>query len=120
MKGRRVPLLLLAGFMLPACGGGGGGGGGSSSHPVTISWTANRESAVNSVGGGYRVSISGQAPIDVPYVSPGPLAPTSVTTTLVTGSYTVTVIAYSALSSPAVPLGGSTSAASAPIVVHVP
>jgi hypothetical protein len=63
---------------------------------VTISWAANREAAVNTTGGGYTVAISGQTPIDVPYVS-GTTAPTSTTTTLLSGSYSVTVTAYSAL-----------------------
>jgi len=98
------------------------GGGGSSSpptlHTVTISWTANSETAVNRAGGGYTVNISGQPAIDVPYVS-GPLAPTSITTSLFTGNYTVTVVAYSALNPPG-GTNGSVSAASSSITVNVP
>ncbi|MEX2165147.1 MAG: hypothetical protein WD823_13040 [Sulfuricaulis sp.] len=98
------------------------GGGGSSSpptlHTVTISWTANPETAVNRAGGGYIVNISGQPAIDVPYVS-GPLAPTTTTTSLLTGNYTVTVVAYSTLNPPG-STSGSVSAASGPITVNVP
>ena len=98
------------------------GGGGSSStptlHAVTISWTANLEAAVNRAGGGYTVNISGQPSIDVPYIS-SPLAPTSTTTSLLTGNYTVTVVAYSSLNPPG-SSNGSVSAASSPITVNVP
>lgn len=93
-------LMALSALLLSACGGGGGGGGSSApvptSHTVTISWDANREAAVNTTGGGYTVAISGQPMIDVPYVS-GPATPTSTTATLMSGSYSVTVTAYSAL-----------------------
>lgn len=93
-------LMALSALLLSACGGGGGGGGPSApvptSHTVTISWVANREAAVNTTGGGYTVAISGQPTIDVPYVS-GPSTPTFITTTLMTGNYSVTVTAYSAL-----------------------
>lgn len=91
-----------------------GCGGGSSaptptSHTVNISWAANREAAVNSAGGGYTVAISGQSPINVPYVS-GLAAPTTIAATLMTGSYSVAVTAYSALNPP----GGSTGSTSVP------
>ena len=95
------------------------GGGGDSSpppvtvHAVTISWVSNGETAVNSLGGGYTVNIGTQTPINVPYVS-GLLAPTFTVVSLSTGTYTVSVVAYSALNS------GSTSAPSAPLTVIVP
>lgn len=93
-------------LLLSGCGSGSGGPQPTpTSHKVTISWDANREAAVNSAGGGYTVAISGQAPINVPYVT-GPAAPTTTTTTLMSGSYSVTVTAYSALTPPA---GGSGS-----------
>jgi hypothetical protein len=76
---------------------------------VTISWTQNRETGVNKAGGGYRIGINTQAPVDVPYVS-GPTAPTSTTLTLQPGSYTVTVVAYAALDAQ----GGATGSVSAP------
>jgi hypothetical protein len=69
-------------------------------HAVDVSWAPNREVAVNAPGGGYQVTIGplwgGPAtmpPIDVPYLS-GELAPTSLTTTLASGAYRVTVRAY--------------------------
>ncbi len=88
-------------------------------HSVTISWLPNREAAVNSPGGGYIVRISGQPAINCPYGLPTPcLTPTSVQVTLLTGTYSATVVAYSALNAPG---GfGSTSAPSAPLVVTVP
>ena len=98
-----VDLLVLA----AACGG--GDGNSSSPIPVTLSWDANRESAVNRAGGGYEVSISGQPPRDVPFTS-GALAPTSIAVELVPGTYTVTVRAYAALD----PQGGTTRTFSAP------
>jgi ABC-type glycerol-3-phosphate transport system substrate-binding protein len=96
-------LIALSALILTACGGGGGGGGSitpptPTSHTVNLSWTANREVAVNTTGGGYTVAISGQPTINVPYVS-GPTAPTSTSTTLMSGSYSVTVRGYSALNS---------------------
>jgi hypothetical protein len=108
--------------VLASCGGGGGGGGGSSAplgpRAVTLAWAPNHENGVNSAGGGYQVSISGQPTINVPYVS-GPTAPTSTVIPLPTGTYTVTVSAFAALDTQ----GGSTGSTSAPsqsIVVNVP
>src|SRR6266849_10356110 len=100
---RRVAAALVIGaaMVLCGCGGGGGGGGGSSppppvtNHTVTLAWAPNHEKGVNSTGGGYHVSISGQPTIDV--LSSGSTAPTSTVTTLQTGSYTVTVTAVAAL-----------------------
>lgn len=104
--------VFAAALFLSACGGGGGGGGAAAanSHTVDLSWTANRESAVNKAGGGYIVTIIGQTPITVPYVS-GATAPTTTSVTLMSGSYSVTVKAYSALNPPG-GSAGSTSAAS--------
>lgn len=94
---RRLILVGLSALLLPSCGGGGGSTAlAPTSHTVGISWTANREANVNSAGGGYKVAISGQPVIDLPYVA-GPTAPTSTSTTLMPGSYSVTVTAYSAL-----------------------
>lgn len=72
---------------------------------VTISWNANREKAVNSAGGGYRVyyssvnnfSIGSASALGAAYVS-GATAPTSVTTpALGSGTYYYRVVAYSTL-----------------------
>jgi hypothetical protein len=70
-----------------------------------VSWTANRERLVNSIGGGYRVyyssvptfNIANAAHVDVPYVN-GPLAPTSTTLpdNLGTGTFYIKIVAYSA------------------------
>jgi len=51
--------------------------------------------AVNSLGGGYTVAITGQALIDVPF--PYPASGPSATTTLMSGSYNAVVTAYSAM-----------------------
>jgi len=105
-------------FVLAGCGGGGGGSAPpGTSYTVTLAWSPNHEKGVNSLGGGYRVSISGQPAINV--LSTGSTAPTSVDTTLLTGTYTVTVTAFAALDAQ----GGSTgsvSAQSQSIVVRVP
>jgi hypothetical protein len=87
-------------------------------HTVTLAWAPNHEKGVNSAGGGYRVSISGQPTINVPYVS-GPTAPTSAVTTLQTGTYTVTVTAFAALDAQG-SSAGSASAPSQSIIVNVP
>lgn len=87
-------------------------------HTVTLAWAPNHEKGVNSTGGGYEVSISGQPTINVPYAS-GPTAPTSTVTALQTGTYTVNVRAYAALDAQ----GGSTGSLSAPsqsLTVNVP
>lgn len=99
-----VAVVLAVG--LTACGG---GGGSPSARAVTLTWEANHESGVNRAGGGYRVSISGQPTIDVPYTS-GPAAPTTTTVLLPRGGYTVTVRAYAALDAQ----GGTTGSLSAP------
>ncbi len=108
-------------MVLCGCGGGGGGGGSSpppvTNHTVTLAWAPNHEKGVNSTGGGYHVSISGQPTIDV--LSSGSTAPTSTVTTLQTGTYTVTVTAFAALDAQ----GGVTGSVSAPsqsLIVNVP
>lgn len=106
----RLILIGLSALLLSACIGGGGGSAPTpTQHTVTISWAANREAAVNTTGGGYKVAISGQPMIDVPYVS-GPTTPTTATATLMSGSYSVTVTAYSAL----IPPAGGTGSTSLP------
>ncbi len=71
---------------------------------IVVSWTANRDSAVNRAGGGYKVyfsttqgfAISGANVLNVPYVSGG-LAPTTATLTgLASGTYYIKVVPYSA------------------------
>ena len=87
-------------------------------HTVTLAWAPNHEKGVNTTGGGYHVSISGQATINVPYAS-GTSAPASAVTTLQTGTYTVTVTAFAALDAQ----GGSAGSLSAPsqsLIVNVP
>jgi len=86
-------LIAFSALMLSACGGSVSTPT-PTSHSVDLSWTANREAEVNKAGGGYRVAISGQPVIDLPYAS-GVAAPTSISTTLKSGGYTVTVTAYS-------------------------
>jgi hypothetical protein len=78
-------------------------------HTVTLAWAPNHEKGVNTPGGGYQVSISGQPTIDVPYAS-GPTAPKSTATTLRAGTYAVNVRAYAALDAQ----GGSAGSFSAP------
>jgi hypothetical protein len=99
--------LLFVGAM-SACGSSSGSPS-PSGRSVTISWAQNRETGVNKAGGGYRIGINTQTPIEVPYVS-GPAAPTSHTLTLQPGTYTVTVVAYAALDAQ----GGTTGSLSAP------
>src|SRR6266571_8255551 len=101
MRSRLLPHRLVVASLfvvvLSSCGGGGGGSPPPvTNHSVTLTWAANHETGVNSMGGGYHVMISGQAaPIDVSFN--GSTTPTSTTTTLQTGTYTVTVTAFAAL-----------------------
>lgn len=122
---RLTAALLAAMFLAVGCSGGGGtsSGGGSTVPPtpksVLISWNANHESAVNRVGGGYKVYyattpgfvLGNATSVDVPYVS-GATAPTSRVLTLLPGTYYIKVTAYSALN----PSGG-TASSELPIVV---
>jgi hypothetical protein len=111
---RRILCLGAALATLGACSGGGGGGdGGGDPGPPRLTWTANRERGVNSPGGGYLLDISGRGTIDLPYVS-GDLAPTSLTTTLPAGNYTVTLRAYAALDES----GGTSGTVSAPTIIN--
>jgi hypothetical protein len=114
----RLFLATILSAGLAACGGGTAPPA-PAYHNVTLSWTANRETGVNSPGGGYTVAISGQTPIDVPFVSGAAAAPTSTTVSLYSGSYTATVTAYAALDA-AGGATGSTSAASATLNIVVP
>lgn len=119
----RLPSRRLAAAALIVLSGCGSGDDGSSpapaaNHAVTLAWAPNHEKGVNSAGGGYRVAISGQPTIDVPYIS-GPAAPTSTVTTLYTGTYTATVTAFAALDARG-GRSGSRSEPSSPFTVVVP
>jgi hypothetical protein len=108
----RLAVAALFALVLSSCGGGGEGGSSTApetNHAVTLAWAPNHEKGVNSAGGGYRVAISGQPTIEVPFAF-GLAAPTSIVTTLRTGSYTVTVSAFAALDAQ----GGSTGSLSEP------
>ena len=125
MRSRLLPHRLVVASLfvvvLSSCGGGGGGSPPPvTNHSVTLAWAANHEKGVNSAGGGYQVSISGQAaPIDVSFN--GSTTPTSTMTMLQTGSYQVTVTAFAALDAPGAPPGsGSVSAPSQALTVNVP
>lgn len=118
----RLILVGLSALILSACGGGGGGSSAPAPtlHTVTLNWQANRETGVNSAGGGYLVSISGQsAPINVPFNAATGTTPTTTSVSLYTGSYTATVQAYAALDS-AGGATGSTSVVSSSITITVP
>lgn len=109
----------LCAIVLSSCGSGEGGSGAppGTNRTVTLAWTPNHETGVNSAGGGYQVAISGQPMLNVPFTS-GLAAPTSTITTLMPGTYTVTVSAFAALDEQ----GGSTgslSEASQPFTVIV-
>jgi len=93
----------------------------SPSKITQISWTANKETAVNSAGGGYKVYYSQTAGfnvqtasfVNVPYQS-GSATPNSVQlTNLTAGTWYFRVVAYSSLN------GGSQSAPSAEISLVV-
>ena len=90
-------IALLAALTITACGGGGSAPPPPvpTSHVVNLSWTANREAAVNRAGGGYKVAISGQPVIDVPF--PYAASGAAAVATLMSGTYSVTVSAYSAM-----------------------
>lgn len=119
--------------MLAACGGSSGGGGVTpvmctGGPAITVTWNANRETAVNTSGGGYIVYFSastGFNPGDanvcsqaVPYVS-GATAPTTTTIDPPSGTWYVRVAATSSLNAPG-STGGSESTASSQTTVVVP
>ena len=96
---------------------------------VQVSWNANRETAVNKAGGGYRIyycnnsgySISTVTTsfVDVNYVS-GPTAPiTALLPNLNNGTYYIKVVAFSALTPPGA-TNGSSSLASSEFSITVP
>jgi len=104
-----ISLLLILLSSLAACGGGGGGAPPRPKQQVNIqvNWNANREVAVNTTGGGYRVyyaTTTGLAltdpgvtmAADLPYVS-GTAVPLSTTLSVESGhDYYFSVTAYSA------------------------
>ncbi|MHB8453656.1 MAG: hypothetical protein ACYDDO_02940 [Acidiferrobacterales bacterium] len=110
-------IALFLPLMLSACGSG------SSPippnpHTVSLSWSPNDESGVNSPGGGYQILVNGTVAANVPYTA-GALAPTSTTISLTSGMYMVTVRAYAALDAQG-GASGTYSAASQPITVTIP
>ena len=116
----RLVVASLCVVVLSSCGSGSDGSSPrpATIHTVTLAWAPNHEKGVNSAGGGYRVAISGQPTIDVPFTS-GTTAPTSTVATLQTGIYTMTVSAYAALDAQG-GATGSLSAPSQPFTVVVP
>ncbi|MBY0415530.1 MAG: hypothetical protein K2Q18_15260 [Bdellovibrionales bacterium] len=85
---------------------------------VEIAWTANKEKAVNTTGGGYKIYYSKTTPVDittssfvdVPYVSGASAPVTKIISTLTAGMTYFKVVAYSALNAP----GTSTGSKSLP------
>jgi len=122
-----IALLIFSALMQISCGGGDANVP-STIHTVSISWNPNRETAVNTTGGGYKVyystssgfsiSDAGVSMVDVPFVAP-PAAPTTTSLQLATGRYNFRVVAYSALT-PHGGSGGSTSTPSNQIALTVP
>ena len=122
-----LTVAVLPALMLLSCGGGDASAP-STIRTVNISWNANRESAVNTTGGGYKVYYStssgfaitdaGVNVVDVPFVAP-PVTPTSISLQLRSGQYYFRIVANSALTAPW-GSGGSTSAPSAQISLVVP
>ena len=112
-------------LLLGACGGGSHSESGGApqttqgSAVVAISWTANRETAVNAPGGGYRVyhsrsqgfDVSQAEYLDVPHQTAG--TPNQAAVTLPSGPNYIKVVAYSALNA-------SGSEPSAEVAVIVP
>jgi hypothetical protein len=128
-----LALIVLPALLQISCGNGDSSADTTTVSPptiraVTVSWNANRETAVNTTGGGYKVyysttsgfdiSDAGVGVVDVPFVAP-PATPTSVSLQLVSGQYYFRVVAYSGLVAPW-GSGGSTSAPSAQIALLVP
>lgn len=104
-------LYSVLGLALAACGGGGGGGGAGGSDSTTamttvtvnpgavvINWDANRESAVNRTGGGYRLYRGSTSTFDTATIVdiPHP-APPQAALSFAPGTYYIKVTAYSAL-----------------------
>ncbi len=123
VRARRPNVLLINALAALALGGCGSGDDGSSpapaaNHAVTLAWAPNHETGVNSAGGGYQVTISGQPTIIVPFTS-GLTAPTSIVVTLQTGRYLVTVSAFAALDAQGGD-AGSLSEPSQPFTLIVP
>ena len=112
-------LIMLSVFTLTACGGGGGGSCAPIS-TVQISWNSNPETAVNRSGGGYKVYYSSNSgfnlsdvdvtEIDVPFN--GSTTPTSTQVQLISGTYYIRIIAFSALNAPGTTTGSSSAATS--------
>ena len=102
--------------LLAACGGGG--------TSVQVSWTANREAAVNKSGGGYKVyysktpgfDIGSASSVNVPYQS-GATAPTSSKLSLSSGTYYIKVVAYSSIVGPSGAASNSQPSAEVSVVV---
>jgi len=128
-----LALIVFPAMLQISCGNGDSGTPSTTVSPQTIravnvSWSANRETAVNTPGGGYKVYYSvssgfditdaGVTVVDVPFIAP-PAAPTSISLQLVSGQYYFRVVAYSALIAPW-GSGGSISAPSAQIALSVP
>jgi hypothetical protein len=104
-------------------GAGTGAGSTNGKSGIFVSWTANRETAVNRAGGGYKVyygtqsgfSLSGASFVNVPYAS-GTLSPTSVLLPITaSGTYYIVIVAYSSLGS-----SGSMSSPSAQTSISIP
>lgn len=128
MRVRVLTVRLALGTALALAAGCGGGGGGGVPRDVRVSWTANRETAVNSLGGGYRVyysttqglSVAAAPFVNVSYDAGAAASPTTATIPgLSPGTYYIKVAAYSALTPPG-GSGGRASAPSAEISVTVP
>lgn len=116
-----------------SCGGGDGGfkttvPAGEPSD-ILVTWDANHETNVNTVGGGYKLYYSRVQSFDInssltvmkdiPYVS-GPLAPTStLLTDLLPSTYYLKVVAYSAFNPPG-GTNGSESLASEEFSITIP
>ena len=109
-------IALLSLFVLSGCTK-------DSAKAVKISWSANKEAAVNTTGGGYKVYYSGASGfsvgdagvtvVDVPYVS-GPTPPTTTTIFVSSGTYFIRVAGYSAVA------GGTTSNLSPQVILSIP
>ena len=125
-----ISLMLLL-SLVSACGGGGSDAPSRPTQQVNIqvSWNANREAAVNTSGGGYRVYYATTAGlaltdpavtmVDVPYLS-GSAAPRSTTLSVESGHlYYFRVTAYSALNRIG-KNGGTESQSSSSFILNVP